>query len=345
MGELERSRSSEWNPKLRKAAPRVLVRSARLAAVLLLAVWVGPVSFVQTDAWSLLSWAGAPGRAAATTSDDERHVIPAGGALTLQPGTRLDLRLKDGTVVHGRYLGRTLVDSAVYAPRFEAYARSSADARFALGETLRVRLRDGREWTSTFAGYAEQTLLLVNPDSAGRLRVPFEFARTVRRANGEEVDPQELARAFRGHTIPSAEALVMGEWAPSGKPGEEWSGALHVPVDDIETATVSLPAASGGGNHGVSGGQVAGIILVSVVIGTIITLVLVGYALNQIFSGDGCTVNSSAKSILSSALVRRTTRAYDRDRACYVGDPLAMPAALPTNAVALQLAPPAAPEH
>ena len=138
----------------------------RLAALLLLMVWVGPVTIVQTDSWQLLSLVGAPERASAASQE-----IPAGKAMLLEPKTPLKLHLRDGSVVEGRFLGRTLLDSALYAPRFAAHARTSSYVPFALSETLRVSLRDGREWTAPFAGYAELTLLLRGPD--GPLRVPF----------------------------------------------------------------------------------------------------------------------------------------------------------------------------
>src|SRR5437870_2050872 len=74
-------------------------RPVRLAAILLLLVWVGPVTFVETDSYQLLRWIGAPERAAADT-----RVIPAGGALLLEPWTLVKLRLRDGGVLKGRFL-------------------------------------------------------------------------------------------------------------------------------------------------------------------------------------------------------------------------------------------------
>lgn len=97
------------------------VTPARLAAVLLLAVWVGPVSVVQTDLPRLLRWLGAPGHAIA-----ESRVVPAGLALFLEPGTHIKLHLHDGSDVEGRFLGRALLDSTEYAVRFAAYERTAS---------------------------------------------------------------------------------------------------------------------------------------------------------------------------------------------------------------------------
>src|SRR5262245_45167029 len=116
-------------------ASRRFTASARTAAILLLFVWLGPVSFAQTELWQLLKWAGAP-----TLASAEQQVIPAGQALVLTPGTLLKLWLRDASVVEGRFLGRALLDSSLYASRFAAYARTSDFVPFALGETLRVSL-------------------------------------------------------------------------------------------------------------------------------------------------------------------------------------------------------------
>src|SRR5438132_2023194 len=160
--------------------PWSVTRSTRFAAILLLLVWVGPVTLEQTDSWRLLRLVGAPERASAET-----QVIPAGMAMLLQPKTILRLRLRDGSVLEGRFLARTLLDSTLYASRFAARGRSSSFVPFALGETLHVSLRDGREWTAPFAGYAELTMLLRSPDGPEYLRVPFESAREISGANGD----------------------------------------------------------------------------------------------------------------------------------------------------------------
>jgi hypothetical protein len=181
-----------------------------MAGGILLMVWVGPVTFVQTDSWQLLGSIGVPERAAAAS-----QVVPAGKALLLEPNTLLKLHLRDGSVLEGRFVGRTLLDSARYAPRFAAYARSSAYLPFTLGDTLRVSLRDGREWTAPFAGYGEMTLLLRSPKGPGCLRVPFESAVDIHRANGDRIEPSALSRAFFAGGLPSAEALTVQERLPT----------------------------------------------------------------------------------------------------------------------------------
>lgn len=278
-----------------------------MAGVLLLVAWVGPVTFVQTDAPQLLRWVGAPEHASAYP-----RAIPAGEALLLEPGTPLELRLRDGSVVKGRFLGRTLLDASRYAQRFAARARSSSYAPFAPGETLHVALRDGRDWALPFAGYGELALLLERPGEPEPLRVPFEFASEIRRTNGDRVDPRTLARAFRAGKLPSAEALVIEDLLPVGIEADRWAAALRVAAEDIQSATVELP----------SGTSVAGAVVLGVLVGVVVFYVILLSSLNSASKGCRSVPSGSLPQVLAG--VHLTTRAFDLDRACYVGDALAV---------------------
>lgn len=222
-----------------------LARVARTAAVLLLATWFGPISFEQTA--PLLRGAIAPASAAVGTLVDE-DVLPAGEAVILAPGTPIELHLRDGSVVRGRFLGRTLQDSAAYAERFAARVSETGDAPVELGESLRVVTLDDRESVAPFAGWAEMALLLRGPADAPVLHVPFEFTRSILRADGSSVDLKQLKRAFRSGALPSADVLVLGARDPVGTDEERWTSALRVPADDI--VSVRAPSASGKGVPG-----------------------------------------------------------------------------------------------
>lgn len=288
---------------------RRFVPAARAAALLLLLVWIGPVTFAQTDSWALLTWAGVPRSASADVK-----VIPSGHAIELAPGTHIKVYLRDGKVLEGSYAGRALLDSSVYARRFEEKSRSSAYVPFALGDTLHVALRDGREWIAPFAGYAEVTLLLQNPDSAGYLQVPFEFAKDIQRPNGDRVDTGELAQAFHSGMLPSAEALVLKSRVDAGTIRERWEGADRVAVEDIVSATAVLS----------SGSNVAGVIVVGALVGAVLAIVLIGTAMNQA-SHPSCESSSPPPTgFFSDAGIHLTTRPFDRSRGCFVGDDLAV---------------------
>jgi hypothetical protein len=278
----------------------------------MLLVWVGPVTIVQTDSWQLLRLIGAPERASA-----ESQLIPAGKAMLLEPGMSLKLRLRDGRVLEGRLLGRVLLDSAVYAQRFATYSRSSSYVPFTLGETLYVSLRDGREWSALFVGYAELTLLLQSPERSQYLRVPFEFASEIRRAQGDRVEPNELARAFHADLLPSAEALALGTGYHPGHTGDPWAGAIQVPVQDIEAAILQIP--KGPEPKEGSGAEVAGIVLLSAIVSVVLFYMLLGAA----FSSSDCRSRSAPYAQPGLVGAHLTTRPFDRYRGCYVGDALA----------------------
>ena len=290
---------------------RRFTASARTAAILLLIVWLGPVSFAQTDTWQLFMWAGAP-----TAASAEAQVIPAGQALVLEPGTPLKLWLRDESVVQGKFLGRALLDSSLYAPRFAAYARTADFVPFALGETLRVSLRDGREWSAPFAGYGEMTLLVKGAEGSDPRRVPFEFVREVRGANGAWVQPKALTRAFRKGSLPSAEAIALGDGVGTG--AEQWTNALRVAVQDIKSAAVDLP----------SGGSVAGVVLVSALVTVVLFYVLLAASMRSA-SSTSCSSPNAYPNLLGGMSLHLTTRPYDRSRSCYADDPPPMADAAP----------------
>ena len=303
-----------------------LARLARTAATVLLAVWVGPVSFDQT--LPLLRGLGAPGRATASTIS-EANVVPAGEALVLEPGTLIELHLRDGNVLRGRFLGRALQDSAEYARRFAAAAAASGPAAFALGETLRVEMKDGREWTAPFTGWAEHALLLRGPAEAPVLHVPFEFARSIQRADGSPVAPAELARAWRANALPSADVLVLGARDVVGSPEERWASALRVPGDEI--ASVRLPESRHKG--------IPGIVIFAV--GLTAMVLIIRATQHHEPAANDCDANWNwpAGGFMGARL---TERPFDRSRGCWVDAPLARAeAGTGTAAPAFAAAPPA----
>jgi len=300
-----------------------LKQPSRFAAILLLLVWVGPVTLVETDSWTLLRLLGSPGRAAA-----ESETIPAGHALLLDPGTPIKLKMRDGSKLLGRFLGRTLLDSSLYVSRFETYAGSSGYVPLKRGEMLHIELRDGRDVSAAFAGYAELTLLLAFPEGlegaegSTFLRVPFEFARDIRHANGAPVDPADLAAAFKKHELPSAEAIVLGDRGVVGTAADQWASALRVPVEDIQSVRAELPS-DGSSQSSDKVENVAGAVILGVLVGVVLIAIIAG---SQRPSGPSCSTIPDI-TLLSAHLppgVHLTEQAFDRSRGCYVGDALAV---------------------
>jgi hypothetical protein len=285
-----------------------LVRVARTAAVLLLATWFGPVSFEQTA--PLLRGAVAPAGAAVGTLADQ-DVLPAGEGLILAPGTPIELHLRNGSVVRGRFLGRTLQDSAAYAGRFAARASETGDAPVELGETLRVVTLDDRESVAPFAGWAEMALLLRGPADAPVLHVPFEFTRSIVRADGSPVDVAQLKRAFRSGALPSADVLVLGARDPVGTEEERWASALRVPADDI--VSVRAPSAEGKG--------VPGLVVLALGV-TAFVMIIAATHDNRRQQSSGCE-DMRGVPLSGWAVCAPTDRPFDLGRGRFVDDPVA----------------------
>src|SRR5262249_47674377 len=152
---------------------------------------------------------------------------------------------------------------SLYAPRFY---RNSQWSPFVLGEVLRVSLRDGRQINAPFAGYAELTLLLQQPDCAQPLRVPFEFIQKLNRADGDRVEPKDLAKAFRKHWLPSADALLLA--GPAASVHDTCQTALTIAAEDIESAIMDVQV--GASNAGAVGGGIVLGVLVAVVLLTVL---------------------------------------------------------------------------
>jgi len=217
------------------------------------------------------------------------------------------LRLRDGSVVEGRFLGRTLLDPALYAPRFAARALTSSWVPFALGETLRVSLRDGRSLTAPFTGYGELSVLLANMTGGSDLRIPFEFAKEIQRADGDRIAPKNLIQAFKQGKLPSREALALGASQPLVSDADEWSSALRVAVEDIGSATARTP----------SGSSVAGLVILTV----LLTLVLFYLIAAASYHSSSTSCSPALPYILGGMSVRFTDRPFDRSRGCYEGEP------------------------
>ena len=279
-------------------------RIARFSAVLLLMLWVGPVSFVQVEVGSLLALLGAP-QPARSAAD----VVSEGEAVVLQPGTLLELRLRNGQKVRGQYLGRSVLDSAEYAPRFAAAPLGP----LALGETLHVTLHDGREWVAPFEGYGELSLLLRAADGQ-RIRVPFEFARTIARSDGQRVEPKKLTRAFRSGALPSAEVLLLEGIDPVGSDEERHASALQIPAQDIERTILRTE----------SGGVARAALIIAVVGGLVLIVVLASRPTKPSCSPD------FGNTPLFGGLTP-TDRAFDRERGLFVGDSLVWTGAMASD--------------
>lgn len=130
------------------------------------------------------------------------------------------------------------------------------------------------------------------------LRIPFEFAREIRRANGDPVEPRALAKAFRARKLPSVEVIALEELLPVGSEEERWASALRVAVEDIRSVTAKTPG----------GTPVAGIVILSAV-ATVAVLVLIAHSAAK-SEPTGC--EGPTPTTWASAGAHLTTRPFDR---------------------------------
>jgi hypothetical protein len=277
---------------------------SRAAAILLLLVWLGPVSIAQTDLAQIASYLGAPAPASA-----EARVVDTGQAVEIEPGARLRIELRDGTHIDGRFLGRALLDSARYVERFQTHALTASPGPIALGETLSVAMRDGTTRTAAFAGYGELSLLLRDPSAEAPYVVPFEFATSVHTSSGEALDLKALAKSYRAGELTSAEALVIGPKRAIGSPQEQWASALRVPAQDVRMTWFDGPKV----------GDVAVVLALVTIAG--VGLVLIALA-NMKPDYSGCSNVNIPFIVAMPPHTHLTKRPLDLERGRYADDPM-----------------------
>lgn len=315
------ARNSTLRPGVHAPGHRI-ARRIRASALTLLILWIGPVTFGPGGSCGpLLEW-GVPTRASAV-----QNLVAPRSMATLDPGVRVKLRMRNGTVIQGRYMGRDLLEPEIYAERFAEHAASATYAPLQLGETLHVSLQDGRQRSGPFAGYGDRSLIMSGPDDTGPIRVPVESILSLHRSSDERVDLRGLGRALRANSLPSAEALVIEATDALGSHDERWQRAARIGVSDIQSAGVA-----GTGSN--DGSPLVGGIILGVVAGVLLAFVMLGLALNE------ASRNCGSHAVVVPAGLTPTTRPFDLDRGTYQGDPLATcgpwrEAAQPAPAVAV----------
>jgi hypothetical protein len=264
-----------------------------------LALLLGPMAISVTGCFTL----GALVVAGMTHKDP--RIVPAGDAIYLDAGQELTLHLRDGSTVHGRFVRRTLLEPDRYRPRFEASSARGGWTPFALGESLTVETADGKRMTAPFAGYAVRALVLRLERDGEGLRVPFESARSVRRAGGGVVSLDSLLAAEVRGELPSAEAIALNVVKKGNGIAIREGGPPHaVPLEDVERVTVSSGS-----------GSAAGLIVLGVAVDVVL---LVTYLHSIADSGPSCDYRGP-----TYAAARVTERPFDRRLGRFVEENLA----------------------
>ena len=286
------------------------------AATASLVLMLGPMAMSSSGCFTL----GA--MMAASAGDSSPHLVPAGDAAHLDLDRELKLHLNDGTTVHGRFRGRTLLDPETYAARFAARFAAGGWSPLAIDESLTVDLMDGGRVIGVFAGYGMRSLVLRAPgDSVGQ-RIPLRSATSIRRTGGGLVSIDSLLAADVRGELPSAEALAIREFDTARGISVFVTRRREVPLEEVQMATV----------YG-QDKDATGLILFGVAI-DVVLFFMIEKAVRD--AGPGCALILLPGALSSD--VRFTDRPFDRRLGGFVGEDVAWGDPFPANTEAFDAA-------
>ncbi len=133
----------------------------------------------------------------------------APAADTPRLGAEVKLKLRDGEVVTGKYLGVEPLPAEEYAERY-ARARASQTPRFqlpALGDTVGLRMTSGAELKAEFLGLDHQRSVVVNAETP--LRVLTTDLREIAGSGGDTVSGEALDSLIINGDLPVVSGLAL----------------------------------------------------------------------------------------------------------------------------------------
>jgi hypothetical protein len=259
---------------------------------------------------------------AASAGDSSPQLVPAGDAAFLDLDREIKLHLRNGTTVHGRFRGRTLLDPEIYKARFTARFAAGGWSPLALGESLTMDLLDGRRVSGAFAGYGMRSIVLRSLEDSVGERVPLRSATSIRHALGGLVSIDSLLAAEVRGELPSAEALAIRAFDTTRGISGFVSTRQDVPLEEVQMATV----------YGQKK-EMTGLILFGVAIDVVLFLMLKKAADD---AEPGCALILPLAAM--STDVRLTDRPFDRRLGRFVGEDVAWGDSMLTSPAALEAA-------
>lgn len=156
------------------------------------------------------------------------RMIPSNEVAEVRPGSFVEFRLRDSSVVVGKYLGVDQHFTAGYAERYAAW-RAGLDSTLhapTLGEEVRLVETTRRSRVGNFAGFGYRSALLERPGEKPRI-YPFEELIEIRTADGAKIKVKQFAELEADGGLPTR----VGFWvavpaAESEAAGERWLGHL-----------------------------------------------------------------------------------------------------------------------
>jgi hypothetical protein len=183
------------------------------------------------------------------------RTVPALQTASIEKGQSVDLALRDGSFVAGRFDGLEAVPPAVYGERWRESLQTLAPATVLPGlGAVRVRTKAGHEENVTLLGVRPGQLFFRQGASSTPLRASLDSLASLGVPNGGAVDGATLVRLAQDGRLPYLDALVVRT-----KDGARRS----VQMESVRSATVNP---NGGTSHKGRTGALIGLAIDAVIV-------------------------------------------------------------------------------
>jgi len=163
----------------------------------------------------------------------KRKPIEAWQVVAVGPGTPVDVSLRDGGQLSGKYVGLVPVPPEQYADSFERSREANGSAHPpVLGSTVTVAVKSGKQKQGELLGFDLKSLVI--REAGGKQPTAVELSRVVRLSDsaGGDVEGETLRRMALAGKIPYLSAMAV----------DTASGRTQVPLDLV--ARIDVPKKS-----------------------------------------------------------------------------------------------------
>ncbi len=197
----------------------------------------------------------------------DRRPLPGWKMETLKPGTKIDLYLRDGTVLSGKYSGLYQRSEEEYAGLYAA-AREENQKEVLLpplGESLAVTYTAGKDTAGVLLGFDFQSILLQTGPKTSRINLPALAKLSVARLN--LIDAGAVKRLSSAGKIPSLSMIEVSTRAENSASTAKRSEEIPRRVALEEVIQIQVPNPKSGKSTGALIGAVVDLaVLVTVAI-------------------------------------------------------------------------------
>jgi hypothetical protein len=206
------------------------------------------------------------------------RVVPPLQAASVEKGKRVELTLRDGSLVAGRFDGLEAVPPAVYRERWKESLQTLAPATVLPGlGAARIRTKAGREGDVTLLGVRPGELSFREGTGSTPLKVSLDSLASLSVPGGGAIEGATLSRLAQDGRLPFLDTLVV-----TTKDGARRT----VPMESVRSATVNPDGRLG--NKGALTGA-----LIGLAIDAILVAVAVNEMNNTTYIDSSCAPNAS----------------------------------------------------